>query len=167
MHRLSSGNVSLDSSVVVDFYRTGNLELLRELFPGRMLMSDFVERELAEAAILLPEAEVVPLADEDEWQFLEDVRKSKSGLGMGELGALTTARSRRATLLTNDKQARQTVEELQFPVSGAIGILEFATEVGRLSGNEAVKILEEMICEGAWISEDLVELFRQRVFERE
>lgn len=159
--------VSVDSSVAVDFHRTGSTHLLQELFAGRILLSDLVERELAEAEIPIPEAEVVSLTTEEEWQFFHDVKRSRPGLGLGELGAITIAWARRATLLTNDKQARQAAEDLQIPVSGAIGVLELGVEIGRLSGKEAVEILENMIREGAWISEELVEMFRQKVLERE
>ncbi|MDA2912544.1 hypothetical protein MYX77_01040 [Acidobacteriia bacterium AH_259_A11_L15] len=157
----------MDASVVADFHLTGSLELLLDLFAGRMLISDFVEKELAEADIQLPQAEIAPLTSAEEWQFLGDIRGNKPGLGSGELGALTVAQSHAATLLTNDRQARQTAEELQIAVSGAIGVLEYAVEIERISGGEAVRILEDMIREGAWISEELVEMFRQKVLERE
>jgi predicted nucleic acid-binding protein len=48
-------------------------------------------------------------------------------------------------------------------VHGGLGVLEYAAEAARLSGQEAVTILEEMIQQGAWISDELVEIFRQRV----
>ena len=53
MHRLSSGDVSLDTCVIVDFSLTGKIGLLLDLFVGRMLVSDFVESELAAAGTLL------------------------------------------------------------------------------------------------------------------
>jgi hypothetical protein len=68
-----------------------------------------------------------------------------------------------AVLVTNDRQARQAAEELNVSVHGGFGVLEYATEAARLSGREAVTILEEMIQQGAWISEELAELFKQRV----
>ena len=151
--------------MLVDFHLTGTVGLLQNLFLGHMLVSDFVEKELAEAAIRLPGAEIVPLTTEEEWEFFRAIRNDKPGLGLGELGALTIAWSRAATLLTNDKQARQTAEELRIAVSGAIGILEHGVEAEWLSGNEAVRILEAMIREGAWISEELVEMFRQKVLK--
>lgn len=167
MHRLSSGRVSVDSSVVVDFYLTNNLDILLAVFASRIVVSDFVEKELAEANIMLPDAEVVPLSTEEEWQFFNEVHKAKPGLGLGEIGALTVARSRSATVITNDRQARLAAEDLQIPVSGAIGVLECAVETGSLSGKAAVRILEDMIREGAWISKELVEMFRQKVLEQE
>ena len=88
------------------------------------------------------------------------MRKTKPGLGVGELGALTVAQFRQATLLTNDKLACQMAENLGIPYSGGIGVLEFAVQTGRLSGKEAIQILDGMIEAGARLSDDLVSNFR-------
>lgn len=163
MHRLRSATVSLDSSVVVDFHLTGNLTLLEELFGARMLVSNFVTKELAEADIQVHSADEVVLSADDEWDFFHDLRKRKQTLGPGELGAITVAKFRHATLLSNDKQARSAAEEERVPVSGAIGVLECAVEMESIGPAAAVAILEAMIREGAWISDELLELFRQRI----
>lgn len=163
MHRLAAGAVSVDACVSVDFHLAGRLALLEELFSGRLLMSDFVERELMEADIQITAAQTVALSTTEEWDFFGDVRRRKPGLGLGELGALTVAHFQNAILVTNDRQARQAAEEFNVPVHGGLGVLEYATEAARLSGQEAVTILEAMIQQGAWISEELAELFRQRV----
>src|SRR6266850_5827700 len=76
-----------DTSVVLDFSLTNTIEVLLELFAGRILLSD-VEAEL------------------------------KPGLGTGELGALTVVQFRQATLVTNDKPARQVAESLGIPYFG-------------------------------------------------
>ena len=165
MHRLERVSVSVDSSVVVDFYLTGNLSFLEEVFAGRMLMSDFVEEELGESQIRVLGSEIVPLTKDEEWAFLAELHKRRRGLGPGELGAITVAKFRNASLLTNDLQARHTADEIGMPVSGAIGVLEYGVEIGKLLGPDAVKILEEMVREGAWISEDLLEMFRRKMIE--
>jgi len=126
-------------------------------------MSDFVEQELLEADIQLTTAQTVAISSTEEWDFFGDLRRGKPGLGLGELGALTVARFQNAIFLTNDRQARQAAEEFNVPVHGGLGVLEYATEAGRLSGKDAVAVLEEMIRQGAWISDELVELFKQRV----
>ena len=46
---------------------------------------------------------------------------------------------------------------------GDLGVLEYAADAARLSGQEAVTILDGMMQQGAWISDELVELFKQRV----
>src|SRR5205823_14810991 len=136
LHRLSSRDVSPDASVIVDFSLTGRLRLLLDLFAGRMLLSDFVEAELAPIGIKLSEIEVVKLDSEEQWNFLNDLRKARPGLGAGELGALTVARFRNATLLTNDKPARQTAETVGIAYSGGIGVLEFCCEAGKLPAKD-------------------------------
>jgi predicted nucleic acid-binding protein len=156
---------SLDASVIVDFYLAGKLTLLEELFAGRLLMSDFVNQELIEANLQLTGVRTIALSSTEEWDFFRNLRHGKPGLGLGELGALAVARFHDAILVTNDRQARQAAEEFDVPVHGGLGVLEYAVEVGRLSGLEAVAILEEMICQGAWISEQLAELFKQKVLD--
>ena len=163
MHRLSSGAVSPDTSVIVDFSLTSQLRLLLDLFADRMLLSDFVEAELAPAGIKLAEVEVVKLDSDEQWDFFNDLRKAKPGLGAGELGALTVARFRNATLLTNDKPARQRAETVGVAYSRGIGVLEYCCEAGKLSGKGAVELLDNMIAAGARISEDLVANFRRTV----
>ena len=163
MHKLRSATVSLDSSVVVDFHLTGNLTLLEEIFAGRMLVSNFVTKELADADIEVHAAEEVVLSSDEEWDFFHDLRKRKQALGPGELGAIAVAKFRHATLLSNDRQARLAAEEEGVPISGAIGVLECAVEAESIQPNAAVAILEDMIREGAWISGELLELFRQRI----
>jgi predicted nucleic acid-binding protein len=163
LHKLRSVTVSLDSSVVVDFHLTGNLALLEGLFGGRMLVSNFVSKELADADIQVHSAEEVVLSADDEWDFFHDLRRRKQALGPGELGAITVAKFHHATLLSNDKQARSAAEEEGVPVSGAIGVLECAVETEGIRPTMAVAILEAMIREGAWISDELLELFRQRI----
>ena len=167
MHRLRSTSVSLDSSVIVDFHLTGNLSLLETLFHGRMLISDLVGKELSDASIRITSAETIVLSADEEWKFFKELREGKPGLGSGELGAITVAHFRRATLLTNDRQARLAGEQMGLGVAGAIGVLERGVEMGNLSGKDAVKILEDMIREGAWIADELLEMFRQRILQED
>ena len=76
------------------------------------------------------------------------MRRRKPRLGLGELSALTVAHFKNAILVTNDRQARQAAEEFNLPVHGGLGVLEHAAEAARLSGQEAVTILEGMIQAG-------------------
>lgn len=78
---------------------------------------------------------------------------------------MTVARIRKATLLSNDQQARQTAQELGIAVSDTVAVLEHGVETGRLGGAEAVHILEEMIRQGAWITAELFEVFKQKVLK--
>lgn len=163
LHKLSGVTLSVDSSVVVDFYMTGSTAVLQNLFDGRMLMSDFVEEELRKASIHFHGATVVGLATDEEWGFFARLHTTDPGLGTGELGALTVAWSRQATLLTNDKKARQMADTEGVPVGGAIAVLEFGVEIGELLAADAVGLLEAMVREGAWISHELIENFKTKV----
>ena len=163
MHKLASDKVSLDSSVIVDFHLAGALTLLEDLFSGRLLISDFVKKELVDATLQLNGTQIISLSTDDEWDFFRELRQARAGLGLGELGALCVARFHSAILLTNDRQARLAAEESGVLVHGGLGVLEYALEIGRLSGEEALEILREMINQGAWISADLVEQFTKRI----
>jgi predicted nucleic acid-binding protein len=162
LRRLAEGAVSPDASIIVDFHLAGRLALFEELFIGRLLISDFVDQELMDANIQLTHAQTVTLSSVDEWNFFGAVRRRKPGLGDGELGALTVARFHSAFLLTNDRQVKQVAEEFKLSVPGADSVLEYAVEIGQLSGLEAGTILEAMIHQGAWIPDKLVELLKQR-----
>lgn len=167
MHLLSSGEFSVDSNIVADFFLVGKLDLLCELFRKRLLASDFVLSELAEANIELPCAETVTLAAEAEFALFDAIRRNNPPLGAGEVGALAVARLRGCGIVTNDSCARRAAEELGIQVSGSLGVLEYAVEVGRITAEDAVGILEQMIQAGAWFSDELVKMFRTRILEKE
>ena len=165
MHPLEQGEYSFDSNSVIDFFKTATLPLLDSLFAGRALLSDFVVRELADAQIEWRQAQVIPLSTEPELQLFDDIRRNNRALGSGEVGAITIAKLRRAGLISNDRQARNAATELNIPVSGSLGILNYSVQVGQISGEEAVRILTQMILAGAWLSEELVEQFRRDVLK--
>jgi predicted nucleic acid-binding protein len=166
LHPLDSGEFSFDANSIVDFVKTATLPLLDRLFQGRALISDFVVNELAAARIDWKHAEVVVLRDESELQLFENIRRNNPPLGAGEVGAITVARLRGAGLITNDRQARHAAGELRIPVSGSLAILRYAVEIAIISGEEAVRILTEMIVAGAWLSDELVESFKRDVLKR-
>jgi len=165
LHPLEQGEYSFDSNSVIDFFKTATLPLLDSLFAGRALLSDFVVRELADAQIEWRQAQVIPLSTEPELQLFDDIRRNNRALGSGEVGAITIAKLRRAGLISNDRQARNAATELNIPVSGSLGILNYSVQVGQISGEEAVRILTQMILAGAWLSEELVEQFRRDVLK--
>ncbi len=167
MHLLSSGEFSVDSNVVADFFLVGKLDLLCGLLQGRLLASDFVLNELEEASISLPCAEVVTLSAEEELALFDAIRKNNPPLGSGEVGALTVAKLRRCSVITNDNRARRAAEELGIRVSGTLGVLEYAVEADHITAEEAVEILEQMIQAGAWFSDELVRMFRTRILEED
>lgn len=166
MHPLDSGEFSFDANSIVDFVKTVTLPLLNRLFENRALVSDFVVNELGAAQIEWKQARVIVLETEAELQMFQDVRRNNPPLGSGEVGAISVAKVRQAGLITNDKQARRAAGELGIPVSGSLAILRYAVEKDLLTGEEAVRVLSEMIFAGAWLSEELVEAFRRDILRR-
>jgi predicted nucleic acid-binding protein len=167
LHLLSSGEYSIDSNVVADFFLVAKLDLLCDLFRGRLLASDFVVSELAEANIELGRAETVRLVTEAELELFDAIRRNNPPLGAGEIGALTVAKLRGCGVMTNDNRARRAAEELGIAVSGSLGVLEYAVEVSRITAEDAVVILEQMVQAGAWFSDELVKMFRTRILEED
>lgn len=166
MPPLDTGELSFDANSVVDFVKTATLPILDSLFRGRALVSDFVANELAAAEIHWPGAQVVSLNTEAELQLFEDIRRNNPPLGAGEVGAIAICRLRGARLISNDRQARRAAEELGISVSGSLAVLRHAVESDLISGEEAVRILAEMILAGAWLSDELVEAFRRHVLKQ-
>jgi predicted nucleic acid-binding protein len=141
------------------------LPMLDSLFRGRALLSDFVVSELRAADINWAGADLVSLTTEDELQVFDDIRRNNPVLGAGEVGAIAVCRLRGARLISNDRQARRAAEELGIPFSGSLAILHQAVDVGLTSGEDAVRILSEMILSGACLSGELVEAFRKEVVD--
>jgi hypothetical protein len=166
LHLLSCGEFSIDSNVVADFFLVGKIDLLCELFQGGLLASDFVLAELAQANIELRCAEAVALTTEAELAVFDAIRRNNPPLGAGEIGAIAVAKLRGCGVMTNDSRARRGAEELGISVSGSLGVLEYSVEVGRITAEDAVAILEQMIQAGAWFSDELVKMFRTRILEK-
>jgi predicted nucleic acid-binding protein len=163
---LDEHEVSFDANVVADFELTGNTHILEQVLKGRMLISDFVQDELRRANINFSPARVIALTTEEQLELLEELRQGHPGLGLGELGAITVARVRTAVLASNDGQARKAAIEVGVQVSGSLGILEHGVSTGHIEPRKAVQVAEEIIAAGAWISEDLVDMFKIRVMSQ-
>lgn len=163
MFPLDESEVSFDSNVVVDFDVTGNVPLLEQLLPGRMLISDFVEAELRKANITFSPAQIVELTTEEHLELLEELRRLNPQLGLGDLGAISVAKIRCAVLASNETQTRDAAKEVGVEVSGTLGILEHGVASRSIEPKRAVQVAEEMISAGATFSEELIELFKARV----
>src|SRR5207249_3675877 len=105
---------------------------------------------------------LVPVSKAEHWELFDKLKREKRGLGAGEIGAIVVAKSHDALLLTNDKQARNAAQGMGIEVAGSIAVLEYAVEIGRIQGEEAIQLLKEMVREGARISDDLITEFEQK-----
>lgn len=78
---------------------------------------------------------------EEEKSFREFARK----LGYGEASCLALARHRGWLLLTDDRAARKALREEGLEVTGTLGILKLAIEMGLLPLEEGNFLLQRMI----------------------
>lgn len=163
MHLLEAGEYSLDANVVVDLYNADHLPLLSRLLPRRLLMSDLVAAELAEANIYYPDPAVISLESDEAWDLFEEIRSSVRSLGIGEIAALVVAKLNGVGILTNDWNARKKAEALGFEAVGSLGLLEDAVDKSFLCSVSACNVLDRIISSGAWISRELAAAFRDRM----
>jgi predicted nucleic acid-binding protein len=161
---LDDRQASLDANVILDFHLTGSTPVLVNAIPRGMLVSDFVQEELTKSdAAVPPGSNVVPLTTEEELNFYERLRRRYSRLGAGELGAIAVAHCRKAMLVSNDHRARSAAGDLGIEVSGSLGVLQSAVNADAITPLRAVQIMEHMQLSGAWLSDELMELFKTSV----
>ena len=117
-----------DSSPLISLARIGKLELLRTLFP-KILIPPEVYAEVVVSGFGLPGATQVAQA---EWIQIANrcngapvFASSTSGLGIGELAAISLAKEIAASvLLIDEHRVRRLAISEGLPVMGCIGILE-------------------------------------------
>ena len=165
MAPLEDAPLSFDSNVILDFHLTGNYAFLETVAAGRMLISDFVENELSgsDRTPLPAGSEVVALTTEPELDFFHQIERAYRNLGVGELGAITVAKFRSAFFVSNDGNARAAAKDLGLELTGGLGLLQLGVSLGHIQGPDGIRIMEEMVINGAWFSDELIELFRQSV----
>src|SRR5262249_33072513 len=109
--------------------------------------------------------EIVHLTTDEQLNFFDQLRRSYSRLGAGELGAIAVAHFRHAMLVSNDGRARNAAIDIGIEVSGSLGVLQSAVNSGGITPARAVQIMEEMVLAGAWFSDELIEMFRASVLQ--
>jgi len=163
---LSESQASLDANVILDFHLTGNLAVLERAIPRGILVSDFVQAELTKSdATIPPGSEVVHLKTEEQLNFFDQLRRTYSRLGAGELGAIAVAHFRRAMVVSNDGQARNAASDHGIEVSGSLGVLQSAVAADAITPARAVQLMEEMVLAGAWFSDELIDIFRNSILK--
>lgn len=165
MAPLEEAPLSFDSNVILDFHLTGNYAFLESVAAGRMLISDFVENELSgsDRTPLPAGSEVIALTTEPELDFFHQIERAYRNLGVGELGAITVAKFRSAFFVSNDGSARAAAKDLGLELTGGLGLLHLGVSLGHIQGPDGIRIMEEMVLNGAWFSDELIELFRESV----
>lgn len=161
MSPLRKKRVVPDSSVIIDYERIDRVGFFIDLFEDRILLSDFVRRELADSGVALGgRAREIVLASDEELALYAKVRSQNKGLGPGEAGAIVVAAGQGAVLLVNDGPARAVAERMQLDVAGSLGILKFAASLNKITAHQAIEEMERMYDAGAWFSEKVMQDFR-------
>ena len=148
-----------DTTVLSNFAAVGRLDLLRERYRGRAFTTLDVADELRKgvnagyAYLELVLADIDP-ADQESWihvlvpQSISERRlrvRFDERLDAGEASCLALAVTRKLTLVTDDKAARQVAKTQAVPVTGTVGILIQLVRNGVLSLSKANALLTDMI----------------------
>jgi predicted nucleic acid-binding protein len=158
---LEESEASLDANVILDFYLTGNADVLEQALTRRMLVSDFVEAELTKSNAAMPRgSKVVCSNSEEELIFFGNLRRSFTRLSSGEIGAITVAYFHSAIFVGNDALAQASATNFAIDVSGSLGILRAAVSVRIITPARAIEIMDEMIFAGTCFSTVQVDKFR-------
>lgn len=84
------------------------------------------------------------------------VRLAISRLGPGEKQAVASAHELEALLIIDDRQGRNAARGLNMPITGVVGVLIQAKEMGLIS---AVRpLLDEVRQQGYWLSDELIDV---------
>jgi predicted nucleic acid-binding protein len=148
-----------DTTVLSNFAAVGRLDLLRDRYHGRAFTTLDVADELRKgvnagyAYLELVLVDVEP-ADQESWirmlvpQSTSERRlraRFDERLDAGEASCLALAVTRKLTLVTDDKAARQLARTQSVPVAGTVGILIQLVRNSALSLSEANALLADML----------------------
>lgn len=144
--------VVLDTSVLSNFARTDDLDLLDEI-PARFVTVEAVIGELQRGV------------ETHGYEFLQralgaidvinvetDPGEELAGLDQGEIGAIHAARKRDGTVVLDDGLARDRARELGVPLTGSVGLVIRLVRQGTISEDEANTIHEQWVSEGRFRS---------------
>ncbi len=150
----------VDASPLIALARVGRLDLLCHVFE-RVLIPDAVAREIVESGSGRQGAIEVADAAWLQKKAIHDTalaRLLRQNLGAGEAEAIVLARETEgAILLMDERRGRAAAERLGLEVTGLVGVLIEARELGLLPDGETVmnKLRDQA---GFWISDDLRQL---------
>lgn len=139
--------VVADSSILIGLSSIGQLPLLRERFPGGVLIPPSVWQEVVEQGKSRPGAREVAAAG---WITVQQataqevVQLLEMELEAGEAEAIALAQETNAqVVLLDERDARRMAKQLGMPVLGTVGILIWAKRTERLASlQEALDALQ-------------------------
>jgi predicted nucleic acid-binding protein len=150
MRKIISNTPPLLSLLKID-----KLNLLKELY-GNIIVPDAVFQEL-ERGKQKPYYQDLTLLN---WIKIEDIKNPDSrayfiDLDDGEAEVLILAKEQKADLVIMDEiMGRRYAKQLEFNITGTIGILLKAKEIGLI--NSVRKLLTELTEKGTWLSPKLI-----------
>ncbi|GGA17835.1 DUF3368 domain-containing protein [Okeania sp. KiyG1] len=126
-----------NSSILIALSTIGQLQLLSQRFPDRVLMPRAVQREVVETGVGQPGAIEVASAS---WLVVQEasnkslVSALRMELDEGEAEAIALfCELPSEALLLDEKNARRIAKQMGLPVLGAVGILIWAKQSGLIS----------------------------------
>lgn len=169
--RSSSNRVYLvpDTSVLISLCELGITDILRRLadrgfeisIPAPVVDELSVNSECLQALEGLTSGTDVPASNPD----TEDLRRMLFGLGPGEIGAIVSAKNlldsdHKVCLVLDDGRARKKAKSIfgdSVTVTGTLGLIILACEVGVISEEEALRLMRRIrderilhLDEGVW-----------------
>jgi predicted nucleic acid-binding protein len=150
--------IIFDCCVLSNFAFSDSPSLLRTLYRGEAVITDFVEAEVMRG-IQAGHVELARIQDAvrsgwpatttlgaaDERSLFERVSVS---LGLGEASSIAVAKIRGLVLACDDKTARREADLLGVNLTGTLGILKKAMRQGLASLDEGDRLLETMRIHG-------------------
>jgi predicted nucleic acid-binding protein len=136
--------VFVDSSTLIALARIGKLDMLRTLFKEVFITTE-IEKEILRRGS--PDTEAFREAI-DQWIRVIDykgdpVELKKYGLDSGEASILLAARSH-DRLVLDEANARRFAETKGLKFTGLIGLIVAAVRTKRLTGEEALEVLNKL-----------------------
>ncbi len=159
-----------DTTPIISLLKVNRLDLLKKLY-GSVLIPRAVFNELTSNNDYQTEAEIISQSD-----FVEchDVRNTQAliilqavtPLDLGESEAIILAQERQAdVLLMDEAKGRKVAQQLNIPLSGALGVLIDSFDSGLLVKSEVSECLNILQQAGRRISGHLINKVRDYINE--
>jgi predicted nucleic acid-binding protein len=141
--------VVTDACPVIFLAKLDRLALIRELFPGSILVPASVRQELSQSVIPLDEQRRIrEFLKHCRIEAVRSSRFSSLALSLPDRHVLTLARKHpNALVLTDDSLVRRIARAEGLPVAGTLGILIRAVRVKLITQQEALQAVDELVAQ--------------------
>ena len=156
--------VIVNSTPIIALYKVGQLELLKSMY-GEIIIPEAVFRE-----VTAKNDGVEKQISDAPWIHIQAVSNSadrlmyQAKLHEGEVEVMILAQEIGAEIVViDDNAARKTAEYLGIPLTGTMGVLIKAKQVGVLES--VMPIIDAMLAKGIFLSDGLISAVRKIVGE--